>query len=241
MLSSKAQVPAIFDKFFNYVKNHFNTSVKTVRSDNGTEFFNHSMNSMFAQLGIIHQHSCVDTPQQNGRAERKHIHLLSVARALRFTASLPIHLWGDCLLTATYIINRTPSSVLQNKTPYFLLLNKSPSYSHLKVFGCLCYASTLAKRADRFSPRAVKCLFLRYPHGQKAYRLLNLESHAIFTSRDVIFYESIFPYKQKSLSQDHTLMFPPENSFIDDISASSTVPHFSSQSPPDIHISSPSR
>ncbi|XP_074363897.1 uncharacterized protein LOC141704569 [Apium graveolens] len=44
--------------------------------------------------GILHQMSCVHSPQQNGRAERKYKHLLAVARALKFRASLPIHLWG---------------------------------------------------------------------------------------------------------------------------------------------------
>lgn len=70
-----------------------------MRSDNGLEFT--SLRHYYATKGIIHQTSCVDTPQQNGRVERKHQHILNVARALRFQANLPIDFWGECVTTAT--------------------------------------------------------------------------------------------------------------------------------------------
>ncbi|XP_074327024.1 uncharacterized protein LOC141664966 [Apium graveolens] len=77
------------------VATQFNICVKCVRTDNDTEFVNTSLTHSFKSHGILHQMSCVHCPQQNGRAERKHKHLLAVARALKFRASLPIHLWGD--------------------------------------------------------------------------------------------------------------------------------------------------
>jgi len=62
----------------------FGSKVKLVKSDNGYEFTFGLMKKFYRELGIIHHTSCVDTPQQNGRVERKHHHVLNVARALRF-------------------------------------------------------------------------------------------------------------------------------------------------------------
>lgn len=50
-----------------------------IRSDHGTEFFNAAMNSLLNGEGIVHQASCVGTPAQNGRVERKHLQLLTIA------------------------------------------------------------------------------------------------------------------------------------------------------------------
>lgn len=98
---SKTQVPGIVAAFLNYVTNHFNVSVKYIRSDNGTEIVQDTCRQLFASKGIIHLKSIPGVPQQNGRVERKHRHLLDTARALKFHANLPTKFWGICLLTAT--------------------------------------------------------------------------------------------------------------------------------------------
>ena len=66
--------------------------------------------------GIIHQSSWVDTPQQNGVAKRKSRQLLEVARSLIFSTKVPKYLWGEAILTATYLINRMPTRVLKYQT-----------------------------------------------------------------------------------------------------------------------------
>jgi len=47
------------------------------------------MTNLFVKKGIVHQTSCVNTPQQNNIVEMKHGHILNVARTLMKKSHLP--------------------------------------------------------------------------------------------------------------------------------------------------------
>lgn len=96
LMKFKSETYSFLKHFLAMVKTQYRCQVKQVRSDNGLEFFSNPMNKLLLEHGILHQSSCVGTPQQNGVVEQKHRHLLEVARALRFQARLPKTFWGEC-------------------------------------------------------------------------------------------------------------------------------------------------
>lgn len=147
--------------------------------------------NFFQDKEIIHQRSCPYTLQRNGVVERKHKYLLETARALLFQSKLPIRFWGECILTATYIINRLPTKLLQDKSPYELLYQRKPIYSHLRSFGCLCFPTTLKPHKDKFEPRTTPHILVSYPFNRKGYKVLDLATRRVHVSRDVIFHESV--------------------------------------------------
>ena len=84
MIKNKSDVIQILQDFFAYTHTQFQCLVECVRSDNAKELCEWKMMQYYIQHGIIHQKSCTETPQQNGVVERKHRHLLEVARSLFF-------------------------------------------------------------------------------------------------------------------------------------------------------------
>lgn len=121
-----------------------------------------SMNSLYSFLTRSYSWKLIYiyiTLQQNEIVERKHRHFLDVAVPLSCNLMSLLLFWGQCILTATYLITRLPSSILNNKTPFQILFDKSPSISLWKVVECLCYATTLG-HIDKFAPRATPCVFM---------------------------------------------------------------------------------
>ena len=140
LLHNKSEVRQHIINFTVFVQNHFKTNIKTIRTDNGVEF---AMSNFYASKGIIHKKSCVETLQQNGIVERKHQHILNVTRALLFQANLPPIFWEFAVNHVVFLINAIPTPLLDNITPHEKLFGKPYDISFLKVFGCLCYASTI--------------------------------------------------------------------------------------------------
>ena len=88
---------------------------------------NQNLSNFLKDNDVVHELTCVDLPQQNGVAERKNRHLLEVARALLFQMFIPKSYWGEVVLTATYLINRLPSRVLNGVSPTQLMTTFYPS------------------------------------------------------------------------------------------------------------------
>nr|XP_009760373.1 PREDICTED: uncharacterized protein LOC104212719 [Nicotiana sylvestris] len=76
--------------FISMVKTQFNTKIKKIRLYNAFEMGSSIVATAYVlSKGIIHQTSCVATPQQNGVVEQKHKHLLETCRALLFQSQVP--------------------------------------------------------------------------------------------------------------------------------------------------------
>ncbi|GJU90676.1 ribonuclease H-like domain-containing protein [Tanacetum coccineum] len=79
-----------------------------VRSREGFKYFLTVVDDFTRAVWVF----LMQSKSENGVAERNHKHLLNTARALMFLGGLPLNMWPESVLTATYLINRLPTVVL---------------------------------------------------------------------------------------------------------------------------------
>ncbi|KAL5810289.1 hypothetical protein ACOSQ4_026857 [Xanthoceras sorbifolium] len=105
------------------------------------------------------------------------------------------YLWGEAVLTATYLINRVPSRVLKHNTPLNYLKNYFPtnrlsSSLPLKIFGCTIFVHQPRLSQSKLDARAKKCVFIGYAPSQKGYKCFNPSNRRTYLSMDVKFLEN---------------------------------------------------
>lgn len=97
-------------------------------------------------------------------------------------------------LTATFLINRLPSTVIGMESPFFKLHQQYPDCANLKVFGCKCFPYFRDRMSDKFQPKSYPCVFVGYSSLHKAFRCYHPPSRKICISRHVVFDENVLPY-----------------------------------------------
>uniref|UniRef100_A0A2N9FPR9 Integrase catalytic domain-containing protein n=1 Tax=Fagus sylvatica TaxID=28930 RepID=A0A2N9FPR9_FAGSY len=147
--TTRSQLFSVFQSFYAEISNQFNAKLLAFRTDNAREYLDSVFQQFLESRGIIHQTSCVHTPQQNGIAERKNGPILAIACALMLQMNFPKLFRANAVLTAAYLLNRMPSRILKVPIVTNLILvlisaSFSVSYSRTQK-GYQCYSPSLCK------------------------------------------------------------------------------------------------
>ena len=81
-LKSKDETKITFIDFAKQAQRKFDKEILAIRSDNGSDFKNYTLEEFLSDEGIEHQYSAPYTPQQNGVAERKNHTLVEMAMSM---------------------------------------------------------------------------------------------------------------------------------------------------------------
>ncbi|GJV54051.1 retrovirus-related pol polyprotein from transposon TNT 1-94 [Tanacetum coccineum] len=188
-LRTKDETPHAIEKFIVKTQRALNATVRFVRTDNGTEFVNKTLDGWFESVGISHETSVPRSPQQNGVVERRNRTLMEAARTMLIFAKAPLFLWAEAVATACYTLNRSLVHTLHGKTYYELLKGKKPNLQYFRVFGSLCYPTNDYDDVGKLKAKADIGIFVGYAPTKKAYRIYNKRTRKIQETVHVAFDE----------------------------------------------------
>jgi transposase InsO family protein len=129
-LVDESDVFATFKSFIRRAHNEFETTIKKVRSDNGSEFKNTRIDELCDEFIIRHQFSAKYTLQSNGLVERKNRTLIDITRSMLSKYNVSHSLWAEVINMACYYSNRLYCHPILEKTPYEILNGRKPNIAY---------------------------------------------------------------------------------------------------------------
>jgi hypothetical protein len=138
--------------------------------------------------GVQRHYSTSYSLQQNDVVEQRNQTNVGMARALLKQREMPAIFWGEAVVTAVYILNRSPTKALNGRMSYEAWHGRNSAVSHLRVFGCLTFAKELG-HIGKLNNRSTLGVFIGYAEGLKAYRILDPGTQCVRMTRDVVFDE----------------------------------------------------
>ncbi|CAB1103798.1 unnamed protein product [Ectocarpus sp. CCAP 1310/34] len=163
--------------------------IEAIRCDKGGENTGSEFRDYCKNSAIKLEYAATNTPQQIGVSERDGQTLAGVTRCLLKDGDFPPSMWGELMLTAAYLLNRSPHSALGGATPYSKLHNKSPDLLGLRVIGARAFVHHERYR-KKLDDRAFEGKLCGFGLDSQTYRVLNPSNGAVVESRNVTFIES---------------------------------------------------
>ena len=190
-LKKKSDVPETMVRMIKQLQSKENITVMTLRCDNAGENKTTDILCQDEKLGITFEYTAPDTPQHNGRVERKFATLYGRMRAMLNAAGLEATLrkgvWAECGNAATR--NENLSISTRNQKPAWERFFNRPSKLvwNLRTFGEMAITTKHNKIQGKLTNKGIPVMFVGYAsdHATDVYRLLKMSNKRIVMSRDV--------------------------------------------------------
>jgi transposase InsO family protein len=163
-------------------ENQSSSTVKIIHTDGGKEFTG-VLADFCVSKGIQHDITTPYSPSSNGIAERMNRTIFDIVRPMMSKSGAPQSLWAEAASTAMYIRNRLPSRSINDLSPHEAWFGSKPELSHIRTFGCVCYAHITNPNTKKLDAKATYCCLLGY-RGNHQYRVIDIDSGRIGYSRD---------------------------------------------------------
>ena len=183
----------------NAVERCYNYKLKTLYSDSEKTLLTGELDFLNSYYSLQLNITVLDTPEQNGPAERAGGVLIKQARALHLESGLPPYLEGEAIKASVYIVNRTPTRdvngawFLPLQRLYDLLdIPRTVDISNIYLYRCMAFYRKKIIASHKLEPKAGIGYLISY-EAHNIWRIWNPKAKpkwSVFRARDVVFNES---------------------------------------------------
>jgi transposase InsO family protein len=118
VLDSKGEVADAIRHAQAAVEAECGRKLRVLHTDNSGEFTAAEFASYCVDEGVQRHYSAPYSPQQNGIVERRNQTVVGMAQALLKQRGMSAVFWGEAVVMAIYILNRSPTKALNGRTSY---------------------------------------------------------------------------------------------------------------------------
>lgn len=201
LLRQKSEAFDAYKSFETWVKNHRGVAILIMRADRGGEYLDDDFIRYLDEHGTSRKLTIHDTPEDNGVSERLNRTLAEKMRAMLIASGLPRALWGEAILHAVWLKNRSPTKALEGLTPYELVYEIAPDLSGVPVWGTKVWVQD--KSTGKVGKRAVTGRWVGYDMHSNGHRIyfpgakgglgkVNAERNVTFSENE----DSLIPFPE---------------------------------------------
>jgi transposase InsO family protein len=154
LLSSKDQAGDVIIRLQARVEAEVGRKLGTLCTDRGGEFTARTFMEYCAEQGVQRHLTAPYTPQQNDVVERRNQTVLGMARSMLKAMRMPGHFWGEAVLTAVFILNRSPTRSVEGMTPHEAWYGAKPLVHFLRTFGCVAHVNVVGGHQKKLDDRS---------------------------------------------------------------------------------------
>ena len=112
-----------------------------------------------------------------------------MVRCMLVDSGLPPFLWGELMMTASYLCNRIPHSALEMETPYKMLYGKYGDLSYIRIIGARAFV--YIKDSNKLGDTSWEEMVCGFSQSESnSFRIWNPKTRRVVESRNVVLIET---------------------------------------------------
>ena len=190
LLKSKDETLNAYKTFAAWAQTQHHTKIKRLRSDRGGEYTGGDFTKFLQEQGTERRLTTHDTPQHNGVAESLNRRLLERVRAMLHHAQLSKNLWGEAIMFAVWLKNRTSTRALGNVTPFERLYGSKPDLGGVPEWGQRVWVHN--DKGSKLDARALEARWVGFDRDSThAHRIYWPDKQRVSVERNIKFVPSM--------------------------------------------------